>query len=353
MAGVNSPGGPTPIDPANPPTVPSPLAVKRPRAMVVVNPTKIDTVMLRAEVRRKELAHGWDASLWRETTVAQTGASQAAEAVNRNVALVVAVGGDGTVRAVSDGLSRSGMAVGIVPAGTGNLLARNLGLPINDVPAALEAAFTGRTRRIDVGRLRLERADGPSTELSFVVMAGMGIDARMILNTDPALKERIGWLAYIEAIAKTLSTPSSVNTRFSLDNAPWRTSTINTLLIGNCGDVQGHLRLLPDARLDDGKLDYIALRSLNRGDRTRIARWLSWENSAYRRIRRNRGIPSAPHTDDAFRYGQARQLTVHLDHPEPFEVDGDDVGEVVGVEAWCDRGALSVRVPQHLGVSLF
>jgi len=330
----------------------SPLAVKRPRAVIVVNPTKIDMKVLRAEVRRQELAHGWDASHWSETTVESPGARQALRATTHRASLVIAVGGDGTVRAVADGLSGRGMPLGIVPAGTGNLLARNLGLPVNDLAAALKVAFTGRTRRIDVGRLLLTHPGGSQTEASFLVMAGMGLDARMILNTNPALKERFGWLAYIDAIARTLATPSVLNTTFRLDGSPWRSATINTLIIGNCGDLQGHLRLLPDARLDDGVLDFISLRSLKFRDRSRVAGWLWWENSSVRRLRRRRGLPSNSRRSDSFRYGQAKRLEVRLEHPEFFEVDGDDAGEVTAIEAWADRGVLPVRVPIVRGITL-
>jgi len=322
----------------------SSFAVRRPRAAVIANPAKIDIVALRREVRRQELAHGWNGSLWFETSIDETGTSQARAAAGSGVALIIAVGGDGTVRAVSDGLGDLGMPLAIVPAGTGNLLARNLGIPLGDPAAALAIAFSGRTQRIDVGRLAVTREGGGRDEYSFLVMAGMGLDAKMIETTNPELKRRVGWLAYVEAIARILATPTTLNAKYSIDGSAHKTSTINTLLIGNCGTVQGHFRLLPAARLDDGKLDYIALRSLDNRDQSAIARWLWWENTWWRQLRRARGVDSTMRDTEAFRYKQAGRLQVWLEHPERFEVDGDDVGDITGVEAWADAGALSVRV---------
>jgi len=320
------------------------LAVRRPRAAIVANPAKIDIDALRLEVRRQELAHGWDDSLWFETSIAETGTAQARDAVYAGVALVVAVGGDGTVRAVSDGLRGLRMTLAIVPAGTGNLLARNLGIPLGNPSAALSIAFSGRSTKVDVGRLAVTRDGGATDEYSFLVMAGMGLDAKMIETTKPELKRRVGWLAYVEAIARILATPTTLNARYSIDGSAQKTSTINTLLIGNCGTVQGHFRLLPAAELNDGKLDYIALRSLDSQDQSAIARWLWWENTWWRQLRRARGVRSTMRDTESFRYRQAGRLQVWLEHPERFEVDGDSVGDVIGIEAWADKGALSVRV---------
>jgi diacylglycerol kinase (ATP) len=320
------------------------FAVRRPRAAIIANSAKIDIEALKREVRRQELAHGWDFSLWFETSLAESGESQARAAAAAGVSLVVAVGGDGTVRAVSDALTGLRMTLAIVPAGTGNLLARNLGIPLGDPATALSIAFSGRSRRIDVGRLALTRQDGTVGQHSFLVIAGMGLDAKMIETTKPELKRRVGWLAYVEAIVRILAKPTTLNTRYSIDGSPEKTATINTLLIGNCGTVQGHFRLLPDAQLDDGRLDYVALRSLDNRDQSAVARWLWWENTWWRRGRRARGVRSTMRDTDSFRYGQASRLQVWLEHPERFEVDGDDVGDVTGVEAWVDAGALSVRI---------
>ena len=314
------------------------------RAFVIVNPSKIDVSTLKTHVDRREASEGWSESVWLETTADEPGGSQARQAIAAGADLIVVAGGDGTVRSVSVGLSGHPTPLGIVPAGTGNLLARNLRLPLGDVASAVAIAFSPGERQIDVGRLALTREGGAIEEHSFLVMSGMGIDAQMILNTNPRLKKRVGWIAYVDAIARTLRTPTTLNARYHADKEPDRDATVNTLLIGNCGAIQGRLRLLPGARLDDGKLDFIALRSLRYRDRTSIGRWLSWENSGLSRFNRLFGMSSRKRENQSFRYGQARVLRVVLDHPEDFEVDGDSVGPVTAITAWADESCLTIRV---------
>jgi len=135
------------------------------RAAVVANPTKHDDVaMLRDTVRWAMSEHGWDEPLWYETTAADPGTGQAAQAVREGAGLVLACGGDGTVTRCAEALRGTGIPLGILPLGTGNLLARNLGLPL-DLDAALVTALTGSNRRLDAGS-----ANGHT----FVVMAGLG-----------------------------------------------------------------------------------------------------------------------------------------------------------------------------------
>ena len=115
------------------------------------------------------------------------------------VDLVVCAGGDGTVRIVADGLAKSGIPMGIVPAGTGNLLARNLHLPMEE-SAAVEVAFGGHTREIDLIAMVVDDREAEH----FAVMAGIGVDAVIMDETDDELKATIGSIAYFVAAAKAL-----------------------------------------------------------------------------------------------------------------------------------------------------
>src|SRR5579862_3672258 len=157
------------------------------RAAVVVNPTKLDDDgAFRKSVRRAMEDHGWDEPLWLETTPEDPGQSQAKSAVSDGVDLVLACGGDGTVTACAEGVTGSRVPLAIIPMGTGNLLARNVGLPMG-LDEALAVALEGAQQPIDAGRVN---------GTLFVVMAGLGLDARMLSDTSDQLKKRLGWFAY-------------------------------------------------------------------------------------------------------------------------------------------------------------
>ena len=139
---------------------------------------------------------------WHETGEDDPGLGAARGAVEAGADVVLAAGGDGTVRAVAEHLAESGARaeLGIIPLGTGNLLARNLGVPLKDLTAAFERALTGEAIPLDIGWARLA-VDGETDgkRYAFAVMAGFGIDAHMITETDDDLKDRAGWLAYVES----------------------------------------------------------------------------------------------------------------------------------------------------------
>ena len=132
----------------------NPSAVALKRAAVIINPTKFtDITAIRARVTTSCRAAGWGEPVFYETTVADPGRGQARQAVHDGVDLVCSLGGDGTVRSVASGLIGTDTPLGILPAGTGNLLARNLDLPFDNIDTAVTVAITGRNRRIDVGEL--------------------------------------------------------------------------------------------------------------------------------------------------------------------------------------------------------
>ena len=123
------------------------------------------------------------------------------------------------MRAVAEGLHESDVPLALLPAGTGNLLARNMELTLSDMPDSVRTAFTGHDRRIDLGIVEIERPSGERETHAFVVMAGIGLDAKMAANTDPELKKRAGWLAYVQPIVRAMSDNEQVRVRYQVDDS--------------------------------------------------------------------------------------------------------------------------------------
>lgn len=318
---------------------------------VVYNPVRIDVPRVRAAVEaaaaRAASRSGAIELLWLETTPDEAGQAQTRHALERGARLVLAAGGDGTVRAVAEALRHSPATLGLLPSGTGNLLARNIGVPFASVEDACAAAFEGATRRIDIGVARAERTDGSRTEHAFLVMAGIGIDAEMIANTKPALKRRFGWLAYVDAGFRSLPKARKLRVRFRLEEGHERSAHVSTILFANCGTLPGNMELIPDGSVDDGLLDVAILQPASVFGWLAIWRKITWENRVLRKSALGRRI--IRFTDRAIRtrmsYLRGASVQVRLDGPEPFEVDGDALGDVVGLDLSVDERGLRVRVP--------
>jgi undecaprenyl-diphosphatase len=287
---------------------------------VVANPTKIKDGDPRHRQLHAALASaGWPEPLWLETTREDPGGGQTRQALQAGAEVVFACGGDGTVTACARELAGTDVALAVVPAGTGNLLAANLGLPAH--PAAAVAAVTSRSRRrIDVG---------VAGDRCFTVMAGMGFDAQMLRDTPETLKARLGWPAYAIAAARHLcETPMQVS--ISLDHAEPFTRRARTVLVANVGRLQGGLRLLPDATPDDGLLDVAVLMPPRRRD---------WLPLAWSLIRHR---PAAPMMETF----QARHVQINSDRPQPRELDGDLIEPSPTLTAAARPAALWLCVPR-------
>lgn len=315
-----------------------------PHAVVIYHPLKTDVRELRAEVARAEASSGWLPTRWHETTADEGGRSLATQAVAEGASVVIAAGGDGTVRAIAQGLRGTGVPLAIVPQGTGNLLARNIGMPLNDTAAALRAAFTGHTTTIDLGVLTIIRPDDSEEEHVFLVLAGMGLDARLITTTSSTMKKRLGWLAYVDAGVRSFFRDSPLRIHYSVDGAPVKNTTVYTVMIGNCGLLPGGVLLIPDAQLDDGKLDVVAIRPLGAFAWLRIWQHIGWENMVLRKTKTGRRMINLTSETRAVNYLQAKQYTVSVAAPEPVQLDGDDFGLALAVRGRVDPGSLKLRV---------
>ncbi|MDN5765961.1 MAG: diacylglycerol kinase family lipid kinase [Humibacillus sp.] len=327
---------------------PSPVALKR--AAVIINPTKFsDLGAIRARITAGCRAAGWGEPVFYETTVADPGRGQAGQAVRDGVDLVCSLGGDGTVRSVAAGLIGTDTPLGILPAGTGNLLARNLDLPFDSIDTAVTVAITGRNRRIDVGELvigdpehdldgdtRDENEPGDpadpehpgTTTYHFLVMGGLGMDAAIMAGTNENLKNKVGWPAYMLSGVKHLVSPEFRTTVQIDDEAPFRRRA-RMVIIGNCGRLLGGLVLMPNARVDDGQLD--AVIASPRGV-------VGWVPVATRiATRQRKGHPTLDHRT-------CKTISVRTDRAVPVQIDGDVVGEARSVTATVRPGVLTVRV---------
>jgi YegS/Rv2252/BmrU family lipid kinase len=289
------------------------------RAAVVVNPTKLnDDEAFRKSVRQAMDQYGWDEPLWLETTPQDPGLGQAKAAVSAGVDLVLACGGDGTVTACAEGVTGTGVPLAVIPMGTGNLLARNVGLPMG-LDEALAVAVGGEQQPIDAGRVE---------GTLFVVMAGLGLDARMLEGTSDPLKKRLGWLAYvISAIRHLGDRPMRVTV--SVDGGRRRRMRANALIVGNVGWLRGGLPLLPDARPDDGLLDAVVLTVGGLTGWLAVTMDILLGRPAYGRVHRM----------------QFTRLQVMLDHEQPWELDGEVMGSTRRLTIVAEPGALLLRMP--------
>ncbi len=292
---------------------------QRQRAAVVVNPIKFDDVgKFRDTVTAVLAGHGWAEPLWLPTTAEDPGGGQAEQAIREGAGLILACGGDGTVTACGGAMAGRGVPMAIVPAGTGNLLARNLGIPL-DEQAALEVALTGSDRQLDVGTVNGHQ---------FLVMAGAGFDAKMLGGASESQKRRLGWAAYALAAVKYLGDrPMRVTLR--ADGRPPVRRRSSSVVIGNVGSLQAGIPLLPDARPDDGLLDVVVLTPGG------LAGWLILAAHVFAR----RGS-----SDRVFRL-TARKLKVDLGRAQPWQLDGETMGTARELDMTVSPRDLILRCP--------
>jgi len=313
---------------------------------VVFHPGKAREDHLRRAVDAERAAAGWDEVRWYPTTPEDHGAGVARRAIGEGAETVAAAGGDGTVRAVAGALRGSGVPIALVPQGTGNLLARNLGLPLG-LEAAVRLAFGEASRAIDVGVVDATMPDGSVVrDEPFLVMAGMGIDATMVRATRPVLKRTIGWMAYADAVWRTLPKSAPFRVRYAVDGAPPRTTRVHSMVVANCDTLPGGLRVVPDSRPDDGVLDMAGFRPRGVLGVVRVWVTVAIENGVLRRFAWGRAISdrrSARGRDMIFRSGT--HIALRAEQAVGVQVDGDDLGDAIALDARIEPGALLVKVP--------
>ena len=271
------------------------------------------------ELRRVLETEGIDNPLWYEVPKAKKASEQVQRALDEGAELVFAWGGDGTVRRCVDTLAGTDTSLAVVPAGTANLFATNLGIP-TDIEGAVAVGLRGHRRRLDVGRFEQER---------FGVMAGAGFDAAMIRGAD-ALKERMGRAAYLWSGSRNLR-GDGFGAEIQVDGTDWYEGRATCILLGNLGEIVGGVRVFPDARPDDGVLELgiVTAEGLLQWTRT-LARTAIGD----------------PNRSPFVRTTKASAVKVALDRKVRYELDGGDRSKVKSFRVEVEKRALSVCVPR-------
>ena len=323
--------------------------------VVIYNPSKnVDYEELKRILAETAGDAGLPEPLWIPTTAEDPGAGQARRVLRMNPSVVIAAGGDGTVRLVAGALAGTGIPMGLLPLGTGNLLARNVGLPLDSLRNMASIALTGRNRRIDIGWIE---SPEPTAEFSaelaqispdaksfsgsepFVVISGMGFDAQVMDDTDDNLKRVMGWSAYIVSGVRHLSEDrvTATLTTGEKENRNQVPIEARSIMFANCGTLPGGLVLAPDARIDDGWLD-VAILDTRGGI-------FGWGDLVRRIGLRQFGVQDKVFPEaGSIEFRRARRAVVEAQKPELIQADGDALGWARDVTARVDIGALLLRV---------
>lgn len=308
-------------------------------------PGRVDLEALKIQVQDITEKAGWEPTLYLPTDGENHGRQQALAALAQKSSHILVAGGDGTIREVAVAIAeqKSNATLGLIPSGTGNVLARNLNLDLNNLKACVKQALQGNRHPIDLVLARIIHANGERSEHGFVVMAGLGLDAQIMQATDSKRKRQLGWVAYIEGGFKSLPLRYE-RLAVTIDSAEPRNLRVLTLLVGNAGWLPGRIGLMPDASLDDGELDLAAI-----GPR-RFWQWVDfWSrvtlgNRALRPTRIGRKLLDATANIKTLENMSGRKVRVTPTHPVHLQLDGDGFGEVLEVEFEVMPRAMSVRV---------
>jgi diacylglycerol kinase (ATP) len=270
------------------------------------------------ELRRVLEAEGIDDPLWYEVPKAKRAPAVVRRALEEGADLVFAWGGDGMVRRCLGELAGERARLAVIPAGTANLFATNIGVP-RDIEEAVAIGLRGATRKFDVGRFDKER---------FGVMAGVGFDAAMIRGSED-LKERIGRMAYVWSGARSLR-QDAFAAEISIDGTDWFDGRATCILMGNVGELFGGIEVFPDARPDDGQLEVGVVTAEG------VVQWA-------RTLART--AAGDPVRSPFVRATKARNVKVKLDRKVRYELDGGDRTMVRAFKVKVEPGALRLCVP--------
>jgi diacylglycerol kinase (ATP) len=273
------------------------------------------------ELRRELKRQGVDDPLWIEVSKSRFAPKQVKRALGEGSELLFVWGGDGTVQRSIDAMAGSEAALAILPAGTANLLATNLGIP-QDIERAVSIGLRGEQRKLDVGRFNGER---------FAVMAGAGFDASMIRQADGTLKDRLGRVAYVWTGSKNLQA-KPFKAKIEVDGAPWYAGSASCILVGNVGRLFGGIEVFEDARPDDGRLE---IGVVNADGITDWVRALA--RTAVGQAERSPLVQAT----------SATKIKVKLNRKVLYEVDGGDREKVKSFTIKVQPAAITICLPKE------
>lgn len=301
---------------------------------LVWNPSKGEQSELEAAL---ELTDEQKAALtWYETDEEDSGVAAVKKALADGCAVVFASGGDGTVRVVAEGLAGTEAELAVIPQGTGNLLARNLSIPLSSPADALAFAVEHEARELDVAWVEI--VDGEKKgKYAFTVMAGLGVDAHLMAETKDELKEKAGWLAYVEALGRALNSASVVKATITIDDGEAQEVDAHTIMIANCGTIQGGITLFPEAEPDDGDLDMLILNADSALGWLDTLKTMVWDHGIARHW--NKDKPESSTTT----FERLKKVDIVLSEPVRFQIDGDELGEVTHLTVTIAEKALRTR----------
>ena len=292
----------------------------------VVNPARKRSQPAWQLVQQHCAALGLPPPILLETTVESPGEAQAQEALDSGAEHIIVIGGDGTVRNVSNVLAHSGVSLGIVPAGTANIFHLNAVGKHRSIDQAVRTAILGIPEAVDSGNVTLTLAEGAEIRQRFLVVVGAGYDAVSLQNVSVPFKQRFGPLAYFAAGAKNLRGPMH-SFRIQTDTSEEHIVSAWSLLVGNCGIVPGGITVLPHASLQDGLLNtrILAPKSI-----------VGWAPIAWKALRDRSKL-------DDVQQDMIREITIIPEHALSVQVDGDVWTDVTRIHVTVDPASLIVK----------
>lgn len=322
--------------------------LKNKKIIFIINPSKPASGELKMLINQYCKDNSLDDYNIIETTRNERGAKQATDAVYSGADIIVACGGDGTVRQVACGISTAyeglgsemiskDVEMGIIPIGTANLLARNLNIVLDDIRIALRTAIYGGVTNFDLGYAICDKT--PSKPHAFAVIAGVGFDSKMVKKTNDNLKEKIGFLAYFSAGLKEIFAKKiKVKVTIYNDNSE-KTYNLNlkSIMVGNCGKIPG-FDLIPDAKFNDKLLDIVAINT--------SAGILGWGQLSLEMIMQNLGVSKgSKYKMGRIEHKTAQKVVFEFDEPKEMQLDGDLVNFSKKVTFTLSQKQLILKVP--------